>query len=255
MFVGRFRWLFLVPMLALPAGCETFGLGDDEQFSVSFATGSQPSTSGQSFSVLVDSIVFGGHTLNLTNVDVVFDEVTVERAELTSGGDSDGDSDSDSDSDGPSNEKIARAGTTIALPLQGGVITPINDALPVGLYEEIELDFQTVRLRGTFDGQAFDVTVPVKTELDVRFDPPLEIDDNTDRLNVTFMIDPYMWLRRADGTLVDPRLFSTNETLRAQFVNRIRASIRAFEDGDRDADDSDSDTDSDSDRNRRTIIG
>jgi hypothetical protein len=254
MFAGRFRGFAVVSLLALPAGCETFGLGEEPQFSVSFATGA-PGTNGQSFSVLADSIVFGGHSLNLTNVDVTFDEITVERAELTSGGDSDGDSDTDSDSDGPSNEKLRRGPATIALPLQGGVITPISESLPSGLYEELELDFQTVRLRGTFDGQAFDVTVPVNTELDVRFDPPLEIDDDTDRLNVTFLIDPNMWLRRADGTLVDPRLFAENAMLRAQFVNRIRASIRAFEDRDRDADDQDSDSDSDSDRNRHTTIG
>ena len=253
MFCDRTRWLAIVPLLALPAGCETFGLGDDEQFSISFA-GSSQSLNGQSFSVVADSIVFGGHTLNLSNVDVGFDEIVVERAELTSGGDSDGDSDTDSDSDGPSNEKVARAGTVIALPLQGGVITPINESLPKGLYEEIELDFQSVRLRGTYDGQAFDVTVPVNTEMDVRFDPPLEVDDDTDRLNVTFAIDPYMWLRRADGALLDPRLLESNAALRAQFVNRIRASIRAFEDADRDADDSDSDSDSDGQRGRHGTI-
>ncbi len=245
MFSGRSRWILLLSALALPAGCETFGIGDDKQFSVSFATNGQGVSSNQSFSLLADSIVFGGHTLNLQSVDITFDEITLERAERTSGGDSDGDSDSDSDSDGPSNHKLRRDGTTIALPMQGGVITPITETLPNGLYEEIELDFDVVRLRGTFDGQAFDVTVPVRTELDIRFDPPLEIGSETDRLNVTIAIDPLMWLRRADGALIDPRLFATNPDLRAQFVNRIRASIRAFEDADRDADDSDSDSDSD----------
>jgi hypothetical protein len=253
MFAGRLRWLAVVSMLALPAGCETFGLGDDEEFSVSFAVPTH-SASGPSFSVLTDPITFGGHTLNLTNVDVALDEVTVERAERTNGGDSDGDSDTDSDSDGGSNHKLIRESVTIELPLQGGVITPINGALPAGLYEEIELDFEAVRLRGTFDGEPFDVTIPVNTELDVRFDPPIEVDDDTDRLNVTFAIDPYMWLRRADGALVDPRLLATDPVLRAQFVNRIRASIRAFEDSDRDADDLDSDSDSDSDRGQQGQI-
>jgi hypothetical protein len=117
--------------------------------------------------------------------------------------------------------------------------------LPVGFYEEIELDFESVHLVGTYDGQPFDVTVPVKTELDVRFNPPIEISSETDRINVTVAIDPFMWLRRADGALVDPRLLETDAELRAQFVNRIRASIRAFEDEDRDADDADSDSDSD----------
>jgi hypothetical protein len=140
---------------------------------------------------------------------------------------------------------LRNTGTVIALPMQGGVVTPIDEPLPAGFYEEIELDFDKVRLVGSFDGEPFDVTVPVRTELDLRFDPPIEIDDDTDRLNVTIAIDPFMWLRRADGALIDPRLFETEPALRAQFVNRIRASIRAFEDSDRDADESDSDSDSD----------
>jgi hypothetical protein len=245
MHTGRSRWILPVALLVLPAGCDTFGLGGDDEVSLSFAVPNQLSSNNQSFAVIADSVVFGGHSLNLQNVDITFDEITLERAELTSGGDSDGDSDEDSDSDGPSNEKLRRSSTTIALPLQGGVITPIDESLPTGLYEELELDFDVVRLRGTFDGQPFDVTVPVRTELDLRFDPPLEIGGDTDRLNVTIAIDPVMWLRRADGSLVDPRLFATNPDLRAQFVNRIRASIKAFEDSDRDADDSDSDSDSD----------
>ena len=87
MFSGRRRGLLFLALLALPAGCETFGLGDDEQMSVSFAVGTQAGTSNQSFSLVADSIIFGGHTLNLQNVDITFDEITVERAELTSGGD------------------------------------------------------------------------------------------------------------------------------------------------------------------------
>ena len=245
MHTGRSRWVFLIPLLVLPAGCETFGLGDDEQFSVSFAVPGQQGVSRPSLAVLMDSIIFGGHTLNLTTVEVALDEITIERSELSSGGDSDGDSDTDSDSDGPSNVRLRRAGTVITLPMQGGVITPIDESLPVGFYEEIELDFESVRLVGTFDGEAFDVTVPVKSELDIRFHPPIEIASEADRVNVTIAIDPFMWLRRADGALVDPRRFETEPELRAQFVNRIRASVRAFEDSDRDADDADSDSDSD----------
>jgi len=245
MLSGKARLAMLIAVLAMPAGCDTFGIGDDEQLSVSFAVPSYQGASKPSLAVLTDSIIFGGHTLNLQNVDIVLDEITVERSELSSGGDSDGDSDEDSDSDGPSNERLRRGSTTITLPMQGGVITPINEPLPSGFYEEVELDFEAVRLVGTYDGEAFDVTVPVKTELDLLLDPPVEIGSDTDRLNVTVAIDPFMWLRRADGALVDPRLLATDASLRAQFVNRIRASIRAFEDQDRDADESDSDSDND----------
>lgn len=239
---GRRLWVFL--LLVLPAGCDTFGLGEHERFSLSFAVAHQPGSSRPSLAILTDSLSFDGHTLSLTAVDITLDEITVERAELSSGGDSDGDSDADSDSDGPSNVHLRETGTVIALPMQGGVVTPIDRPMPNGFYEEIELDFQSVRLVGSFDGQAFDIVVPVRTELDLEFRPPVEIDAETDRINITVAIDPLMWLRTADGALVDPHRFSTEPELRAQFVNRLRASIEAFEDSDRDADDSDSDSDS-----------
>ena len=227
------------------AGCDALGLGSDESVSVSFAVPASQTANNTAFNVQAVPITVGGHTLDLQNADVTFTEITLERAEGASGGDSDGDSDSDSDSDGSSNEKLRRTGTTISLPMQGGVITPINEALPTGSYEEIEMDVSVVRLRGTFDGQAFDVTVPVNAELEIDFSPPFEVDSNDDRLNITVQIDPSLWLRRTEGSLIDPRLLASDATLRAFVANRIRQSFKAFEDSDRDADETDSDSDSD----------
>ena len=240
------RGLALAASLTIPTACDTLGLGDEPRMAVSFAVAGQASASNVSASLLADSIIFGGHSLNLQNVDVTFSEVTLERVE-TSTADSDGDSDADSDSDGANNEKLRRNNVTIALPLQGGVITPINESLPTGLYEELELDVEHIRLRGSYDGQSFDVTVPVQAELEFDFDPPLNIASDADRLNVTVQFDPTLWLREADGALIDPRLLAQSAEARARFVNRIRAAIRAFEDSDRDADETDSDSDRDSD--------
>jgi hypothetical protein len=232
--------LLVAAALAL-GGCEALGLGEDPTVSVSFAA---PGNGTRASFLVADSFSDGLHAINLTNVDVVLDEVTLEHAEHEVGGDSDGESDADSDSDGSSNERLRRGPFTVSLPLNGGVVTPINEALPTGAYEKVELDVEYIRFRGTYDGQPFDVTLPLNTELELEFEQDFIVDDDADRLNLTIEFDIASWLRNSSGVLIDPRLLAGNGSVRAAVVNRIRSSIKAYEDSDRDADDEDSDSDS-----------
>ena len=238
------RWIgracvALLAILPLTA-CDDLGLGGQDAVSLSFAV---PRTgNGASAALLMDTISDGTHRIDVQSIDLTVGEIVLERAESEAGGDSDGDSDSDSDSEGSSNEKFRAGPTTISLPVAGGTITPITTGVPEGLYEKVEMDIDFVRVRGTYDGQAFDVTVPVRRELELEFDEGLEV---TDDLNITVTINVLSWFRGADGKLIDPRALQTSTSLREQFINRISASIRAFEDSDKDADDSDSDSDSD----------
>lgn len=191
----------------------------------------------------------GGHTLDLQSADVVFSEVTFEGSGALNG-DDDGDSDSDTDSDSDSDSEHSgsskfRAGSvTLPLPLEGGVVTPFTGQIPVGTYSGVEMDADFIRLRGTYDGQSFDVTVPVNAELELGFNPPLAVTESSDPMNVSVNVDVASWFRDANGNTIDPRQLATNSTLRAAFRNRVRASFKAFEDSDRDADESDSDSDS-----------
>lgn len=185
----------------------------------------------------------GGHTLDLQSADVVFSEVTFEGRDVDPADDDDSDSDSDSDHSG--NAKFRAGATTLALPLEGGVVTPFTGEIPVGTYRGVEMDADFIRLRGTYDGQTFDVTVPVNAELELEFEPPLAVTESSDPLNVSVKIDVASWFKDANGNTIDPRQLATNSTLRAEFRNRVRASFKAFEDSDRDADESDSDSDSD----------
>lgn len=223
------------------AACDSLGLNDDQRVSVSFAV---PGASTRASVLASDSFSDGTHTINLTNVDVVMDEVTLERSELGAGVDSDGESDADSDSDGGANERLRDGPFTVALPVNGGVVTPIDKSLPSGSYEKIEMDLSSVRLRGTYDGQPFDVTVPVNVELELEFAEEFVIDDAADRLNLTINFDFANWFEVNGTSLMDPRALPTNASLRAVFTNRIRSSVKAFEDSDKDADDQDSDSDS-----------
>lgn len=217
---------------------------DSQQVALTFAASSQAAA-------VTDPITIGANTLVVSDVDVVFSELVLERAEGELGdGDSDGvedgdsDSESDSDSDGSWNEHFRSGPVTVALPLEGGVISPITAPIPFGVYEELELDIATVRLRGTWNGQAFDVTLPVDQEFEADLEPPFVVDDASDLLNITIALAVNEWFIQ-NGVLVDPAQLLVAGQVREAFIARIEASFDAFEDSDRDADDSDSDSDSD----------
>lgn len=220
------------------------GLSSTRDASLSFnvvpsAAASQLATAQTSGLIVVTG---GGHTLDLQSADVVFSEVTFEGRDVDTGDDDDSDVDSDSDNSG--NSKFRSGAVTLALPLEGGVVTPFTGEIPLGTYRGIEMDAEFIRLRGTYDGQSFDVTVPVNAELELEFDPPVVVTSSSDPFNTTVKIDVAGWFKDASGNTIDPRQLATNSTLRAEFRNRVRASFRAFEDSDRDADESDSDSDS-----------
>src|SRR5690606_29599448 len=138
----------------------------------------------------------GTNTLDIQEAIVQYSSIEVERADGSWDGDSDGDSDSESDSDGNHDEYVSVSGGSFALPVESGVITPISTRLPPGLYDELEIDVTGVRLVGTYNDEAFDVTVPVDVDLEIEVDPPFElVDDET--LNLTVQVNVPAWFRSA----------------------------------------------------------
>lgn len=239
------RWsvVALVGAGALAACSDVLGSDEAGPTTISFravsGTGAAASTIGGA-SLSVVPVTGGGHTVDLTSVDVLFDEVTLESANDVD----DGDSEEDSDSDGRGNQRFRAGATTVSLPLNGTMVTPLTQLIPAGTYDGIELDAAFVRLRGTYDGQPFDVTVPVNAEIEADFEPPFVVDSDDDRPNITVNVNVLSWFRDANGTVIDPRRLAVDANLRAAFLNRIRASFRALEDEDRDGDEQDSDSDS-----------
>ncbi|HEX6132367.1 MAG TPA: hypothetical protein VFZ24_00205 [Longimicrobiales bacterium] len=241
--ITRFGSTVLV-LAALTAACEG-GTGPTERapLALSFAVQSQAGLAGSLVPFSDVQITDGTHTLDIEQAFVQFSSIEIERADGGSDVDSDGDTDSDSDSDGSHDEFIRLNGGTIELPLEGGVITPISEPLPAGFYDELELDVTTLRLVGTFDGEAFDVTLPVLLDLELEFEPPIQLVEG-EPFNVTVNIDAASWFRASDGTIIDPRLVNIDSTARAAFRHRLALAFKAFEDSDRDGDDRDSDSDS-----------
>ena len=182
----------------------------------------------------------GGHTLDLTQATLGVSRIELKQALTTTcAGD-------DSEHDGTGTDtahtevedcaELKVGPTTIDLPLSGGMVTLPANALPAGTFRELELRLSQVELKGTFDDQAFDVTLPVGVHEEIEFGTPLTVVDGTPT-SITINVPVTDWLTNPDGSLVDPRSIAASSTLLDQLRDRIRASLRAFEDEDHDGHD------------------
>lgn len=206
-------------------------------------------TTGSAFGANADAapITVNGHTLSLTAVTL-----TVSRAELKpaaaavcaddneganddrSPGGSGASGDTHNGSDDCGEMKIGP--TTIDLPLDGSVVTVPADAIPAGTFQQLDLRLAFIRLQGTFDGKAFDVTVSTPVRGEIQFATPLVVTAGT-ATSVTVTVPVAQWLTNADGSLVDPSQLNSNQSLLGQFIGRVGSSFHAFEDEDHDGHD------------------
>jgi len=193
-------------------------------------------------------ITIGGHTLALTAVTL-----TVSRAELKPAAsavcadDNEGADDNRTPSGSASADDQNGGGhddcgemkigpTTIDLPLDGSVVAVPADAIPAGTFQELELRLAFVRLQGTFDGKAFDVTISTPVRGDIQFTTPVVVTAGT-ATSITVTVPVATWFTNADGSLLDPSKLNTTPSLLSQFVGRIATSFHAFEDEDHDGHD------------------
>jgi len=193
-------------------------------------------------------ITIGGHTLDLSAVTL-----TVSRAELKPAAsavcadDNEGADDNrtpsgsasadDHNADGQDDCGEMKIGpTTIDLPLDGSLVAVPADAIPAGTFQELELRLAFVRLQGTFDGKAFDVTLSTPVRGDIQFATPLVVTAGT-ATSITVTVPVATWFTNTDGTLLDPSKLNSTPSLMSQFVGRIGASFHAFEDEDHDGHD------------------
>jgi hypothetical protein len=212
---------------------------------LAFSLGSPTaSTAATAASAAVVPVTKNGHTLDLTQVSV-----TIERAKLkpvhdaVCAGDDDANEQGDDEHHTGSSEhgdddcpSLKVGPTTIALPLTGNVVTVPADALPAGTFHELEVRISQLHLVGTFDGQAFDVTLPVGVRTEIEFETPLVVTAGT-ATSITVNVPVADWLVNTDGSLIDPSKVASNSSLLTQIRNRIAASLHAFEDRDHDGHD------------------
>lgn len=252
------------------AACDSTSAPGSEDIALSFrattSSAAVASVGSGAVTVAADPITVDGHTLDLQQVQLTVRNVELEQSHAPRGGNSDADTDedtdgtadadtdaaasdtdtdSDVDTDGDESDdaSVRVAEATIDLPLGGGVVTPFTAPVPVGSYDELKMHVRTVRLRGTYDGNPFDVTLRVHTKLEFDFDPPFVVATDADTPNVTLSFNLSDWLRSNTGAIIDPRRIESEPAVRAHLKHRIRRSLRALEDRNRNGSD-DSDTDS-----------
>jgi hypothetical protein len=233
---------------ALLAGCaDATGTSLTSHSQLAFSAGG----AGGAAAALAPQTV-GGHTLDLTQATL-----TIDRAELKSAAsdvcaddNQDGDDDvvvpagASADRDGGTNQgdhghdcpEIKVGPQMVNLPLDGNLVTIPADSIPAGTFRQIELRVSAVELKGTFDGVAFDDTIPVHARAEIEFDTPVVVVAGQPT-TITVNVPVNTWLVNADGSLVDPTTLLTSPNTLAQVKNRIAASLRAFEDNDHDGHD------------------
>ncbi|AMW05549.1 hypothetical protein [Gemmatimonas phototrophica] len=106
-------------------------------------------------------------------------------------------------------------------------------------FRQANPDFRgiSIRLQGTYNGQAFTFTHDVNAKLEVPLTAPITIGEGGDDVTVT--IDMKDWFVRPNGGLYSPAEGNTPGFVRAKIQNNIRNAFRAFRDKDRDGEDDD----------------
>ena len=200
----------------------------------------------------------GAHTLVVGSVELVVDEIELQRAGVVAG--CTDDSDDDSSGPGGSSDDCAELESgpqLIDLPLGDGgapTVAAVVVPIPPGSYSELELELRpldpgsgedrsflaahpdlagvTVRVRGTWDGAPFEYTTTLDDEIELDFSPPLEVAGSG--VNITVNLDVLKWFHSADGTLIDPRTAVAGQPNASVVSANIRESLAVFEDDDHD---------------------
>jgi hypothetical protein len=236
--------------ITLGACSDSAGLGRNASAQLAFSTSGVTASRAAAASVPVTA---GGHTLDLAGVSLTISRAELKRAQTDACHGDDDDTlmasgtagamattsngnGNDHGNDDNSCAEVKVGATTIDLPLTGGVVTIPANTIPAGTFRELELRVSQVELKGTFDGQAFDVTLPVNLRDEIEFSTPLVVAEGT-ATSITVNVPVNTWLTNSDGSLVDPSKLLGNPALSAAVRNRIAASFRAFEDRNHDGHD------------------
>ncbi|MGQ0813775.1 MAG: hypothetical protein ACT4O1_04860 [Gemmatimonadota bacterium] len=229
--------------LTLAACGDSSGPDDSRTLSISIAV-PRPGAAANVQASYVPVRDAAGNTLDITRADIVIAELEIETDQR------------DCDSSGPGNcHEFETGPLLLSLPVNGGVLSLGSDPLPFNVISEVELEIErpdeddartvqfraanpnfprtaSVRIVGTFNGQAFDVFLSPEAELELEFSPPLTVGEGG--LNITIQINVTDWLRNANGNFLDPRALASDGAARNRVEDNIKRSFKAFRDANRD---------------------
>ena len=129
--------------------------------------------------------------------------------------------------------------TVITVPLAAGTykrleakVGPVDATTLTALGGPSDMSGKSVRIEGTYKGTPFVYTSPVRTKLELQFDPPLVVDGTTK--NATVNIDVTKWFIAGNGTVIDPTTANAGGANAELVARNIRSSFKAFDDDDKD---------------------
>lgn len=257
------------------AGCDSATGPEDglPRVSIAFQTtiGAAPSVAPGDFGRVARNTLAQSLTLPGSNGALTLDEVWMIVAEFEL--EREGDDACDDSIDHDSCEEFEAPPQFIQLPLDGDTEPTVSQAVPAGVYDELEFEIEDLKLDdddedageiqalfdairaqfpdwpeeasmlviGTFtptggSAVAFRVFFKAEIEIEIDFDPPLDLTDGTDA-SVDVVVDPAAWFTRPDGTVMDLSQF---EGQVVEFESEMENGFSEFEFDD-DHDDGDDD--------------
>lgn len=220
------------------------------QATLSFITRAAPApTAMATLNALQDETLLDGqNTLVITSAEVVLREIELKQIDASC----------DQAVNDDDCEEFEVGPVLLDLPLDGQVDQALAIDVPPGTYRELEFEIHkvtsdeedaafravhpdmegvSIRVMGTYNGNAFIYTTDLDVEQEFDFTEPLVVDENTTSINVTVLLDVDAWFRDGAGTLVDPATGNKGEANEGLIKENIKQSTEAFEDHDHDGDD------------------
>ncbi len=206
----------------------------------------------------------GIHELVLDRVAIVLSEIELEGSVegCPVGPDDDDDGFDDDDC-----EEFETGPVLVELPLDGSVDRMLEVFVAPGTYDELEFEIDTpdgddvreesflsehpdfegvsVRVEGTWDGDAFVFVQDVDAEQEIDLVQPIVVAEGDEVRNLTLRLDISGWFVDGNGLLIDPSTALADGPNEELVEDNIEASFEAFEDDDEDGEDDEDGPDDD----------
>ncbi len=268
---GDLARLVAIGGVVVLSACADISGSGSKMVSLSFTTRSSSAALSRSVGISRDIAIGPSGELVLKKIQLVLGRIEISRSDQTacaddgedSGDDdvlsgdkksgdalsSDKESENDDDCEDVSGDPLLvnvpvddAIHTVVSVPLAAGTykrleakLTPVDATTLTALGGPSDLSGKSVRVEGTYKGTPFVYTSPVRTKLELEFDPPLVIDGTTK--NATVNIDVTKWFLTSNGGVIDPATANVGGTNADLVARNIRNSFHAFEDDDKGGDD------------------
>lgn len=136
----------------------------------------------------------------------------------------------------------------VNLPLDGSDFTLASTDVAAGVFDEFEMEIEhdddgyTVVIKGIYNGEEFTYQSEEDFEIELDFNPPLEINDDSSPA-ITINVDPTGWFKDSSGNDLYPNDPANGDRI----DDNIENSFDVEEDDEDDDNNDDSDKDGDND--------